>query len=123
MPTPQHVLSLHAAVTSLHWSPHCKELLSTHGTAWHANTPVPSLLANTTSPLANSITVHSYPSYRKVLSVSAHQGAVSHSCLSPDGTKLFTLCPAEEAMKMWKVWEVPAREKRRTSLFEKYSIR
>jgi cell division cycle protein 20 (cofactor of APC complex) len=50
------------------------------------------------------MTVHSYPNYNKVISVTAHTAPVGHSCLSPDGTKLFTLCPTEEAMKMWKVW-------------------
>lgn len=50
------------------------------------------------------MTIHSYPNYNKLMSVTAHTASVGHSCLSPDGTKLFTLCPSEEAMKMWKVW-------------------
>lgn len=125
IPTPQYVLPLNTAVTSLHWSPHCKELLSSHGTSWHPNSP---MIVNgrpipASSPLANSITVHSYPSYRRLVSVTAHMGAVSHSCLSPDGTMLFTMCPAEEAMKMWKVWGLPTRETKRESSFSKFTIR
>ena len=123
LPTPRHVIPLHAAVTSLHWSPHCKELLSTHGTAWFGHTPVPSLVANASSPLANSITVHAFPSGKRLVSVRAHMGAVGHSCLSPEGTMLFTVCPAEEAMKMWKVWEAPVRAKKRPSAFDQFAIR
>ena len=73
--------------------------------------------------LANSITVHSFPSYRRLLSVSAHTGAVGHSCLSPDGTMIFTICPSEEAMKMWKVWSAPERAVRKASSWDRFSIR
>ncbi|KAF7795097.1 hypothetical protein EIP86_006242 [Pleurotus ostreatoroseus] len=125
VPKPQHVLSLNTAVTSLQWSPHCKELLSTHGTSWHpkGGTVVNGRPVPVPSPLMNSITVHTYPSYRRVLSVPAHMGAVTQSCLSPDGTLIFTICPAEEAMKMWKVWELPKREPKSKTLFDQYSIR
>lgn len=54
----------------------------------------------------------------------AHLGAIGHSVINGDGTKLFTICPMEEAMKMWKVWEpekVGKLEKRRT--FDQYVIR
>src|SRR5882762_3807545 len=33
-PAPLHTLELDASTYSLHWSQHCKELLSTHGLSW-----------------------------------------------------------------------------------------
>lgn len=100
-PAPVHTIPLRTSVTSLHWSPHCKELLSTHGESWFEGGPV---LRRSLTNYSNSMTVHSYPNYNRLMSVTAHTNSVGHSCLSPDGTKLFTLCPSEEAMKMWKVW-------------------
>jgi hypothetical protein len=32
----------------------------------------------------------------------AHFGPVTHSCLGPDGQGVFTVCPKEETIKMWK---------------------
>lgn len=124
IPQPQSITPLHTSITSLQWSPHCKELLSTHGTSWH-----PMSSKSTTrpiqakSPLMNSITVHTYPSLRRVVSVTAHAGAVGHSCLSPDGTMVFTVCPVEEAMKMWKIWGIQESKEKKESVFDKFGIR
>ncbi|KAI0691801.1 WD40 repeat-like protein [Cytidiella melzeri] len=126
IPQPRHVLPLHASITSLHWSPHCKEILSTHGHAWDSNVPLdPSNLrpVQLKSPLTHSITVHSYPSYRRTVSVTAHIGPVGHSCLSPDGTMVFTICPVEEAMKMWKVWSLPPKPPKKEDMYDKFTIR
>ncbi|EKM52376.1 uncharacterized protein PHACADRAFT_260701 [Phanerochaete carnosa HHB-10118-sp] len=121
-----HVLPLHTAVTSLHWAAHAKELLSTHGTSWDPHAPRNAAGRPVAVPtqLTNSITVHAFPSGRRLLSVPAHAGAVGHSCLSPDGTMVFTICPAEEAMKMWKVWSAPELPARPSSSFSgKFGIR
>ncbi|KAI0830275.1 WD40-repeat-containing domain protein [Trametes gibbosa] len=140
-----HTIPLNTSVTSLLWSPHCKELLSTHGMSWQpragASESCPNLPsdvgpnsrarrmrdrerpASVKTALTNSLTVHAYPSLRRVVSVPAHTGAVGHSCLSPDGTKVFTICPAEEAMKMWQVWGVAEAGERRESVFDKCTIR
>ncbi|KAI0920626.1 hypothetical protein AcV5_010313 [Taiwanofungus camphoratus] len=131
---PLHTIALNTSVTSLIWSPHCKELLSTHGTSWQprsASTPalnsdaptLPSGMLPVKTPLTNSLAVHAYPSLRRLVSVPAHSGAVGHSCLSPDGTLVFTICPSEEAMKMWKVWGLPVNVERRESIFDKCAIR
>jgi len=103
-PSPTHTIPLRTTITSLHWSPHCKELLSTHGDSWTdiARGRVRHAMTN----YSHSMTIHSYPNYNELMSVTAHTGPIGHSCLSPDGTNLFTLCPMEEAMKMWKVWGV-----------------
>ncbi|KZT03280.1 WD40 repeat-like protein [Laetiporus sulphureus 93-53] len=134
--SPLHTIPLNTSVTSLIWSPHCRELLSTHGTSWtyrSASASAPALPAGATVlptgvvatklPCTNSITVHSYPSMKHVVSVQAHLAAVGHSCLSPDGTMVFTICPAEEAMKMWKVWGKPENAVKKESAFDKCSIR
>ncbi|OJT02682.1 WD repeat-containing protein slp1 [Trametes pubescens] len=140
-----HTITLNTSVTSLLWSPHCKELLSTHGMSWQpragAAESCPNLPADVgpnsrarrlrdrerpvsvKTALTNSLTVHAYPSLRRVVSVPAHTGAVGHSCLSPDGTKVFTICPAEEAMKMWHVWGVAEAGEKRESVFDKCTIR
>ncbi|KAH9894033.1 WD40 repeat-like protein [Cubamyces lactineus] len=140
-----HTIALNTSVTSVLWSPHCKELLSTHGMSWQpragASESCPHLPADVgpnsrarrtrererpqsvKTALTNSLTVHAYPSLRRVVSVPAHTGAVGHSCLSPDGTKVFTICPAEEAMKMWQVWGVAEAGEKKESVFDKCKIR
>ncbi|KAI0085522.1 WD40 repeat-like protein [Irpex rosettiformis] len=126
IPQPRHILPLHASITSLHWSPHCKEILSTHGHAWNPDSltdPTNTRPIQVKSPLTHSITVHSYPSYRRTVSVAAHIGPVGHSCLSPDGTMLFTICPTEEAMKMWKVWSIPPKPAKKENMYDRFTIR
>ncbi|KAI0673132.1 WD40 repeat-like protein [Trametes maxima] len=139
------LITLNTSVTSLLWSPHSKELLSTHGMSWQPRAGAsescpdfphdvgPNSRArrardrerpmSVKTPLTNSLTVHAYPSLRRVVSVPAHTGAVGHSCLGPDGTKVFTICPVEEAMKMWQVWGVAEAGQRRESVFDKCTIR
>lgn len=111
-------LALYASVTSLHWSPHCKELLSTHGTHWD-----PSSAADEAhQPLTAAIAVHAWPSGRCVAAVRAHRAPIGGSCLSPDGTHVFTLAQAECVVKMWEVWG--AREPvKKPTLLEQYVIR
>ena len=80
-------------VTSLIWSPHSKELLSTHG------------FPN------NDIIVWSYPSLERIYSVPAHDSRVLSSALSPDGCTVATGAP-DENLKFWKIWEVKAAGKK-----------
>ncbi|EGO03029.1 hypothetical protein SERLA73DRAFT_70493 [Serpula lacrymans var. lacrymans S7.3] len=124
-PEPLHQISLYTSVSSLHWSPHCKELLSTHGSTWapSSQTSDPSQLRAVPSPLTNSLTVHSYPSCERILSVTAHHGIVAHGCTSPDGCSIFTLSPSEENIKMYKVWSAPGEVERKQSSFDKCTIR
>ncbi|KAF9450532.1 WD40 repeat-like protein [Macrolepiota fuliginosa MF-IS2] len=140
-PEPVQTIPLNTAIYSLQWSPHCKELLSTHGASF---TPIfsrppfnrtnasPGSTPTITStqvkavltPLVNSITVHDYPTGKRLMSLSnAHSSIVSHSCLGPDGENVFTISPAEETIKMWQVWgkrPKPAKEK---SAFDRHLIR
>ncbi|TFY83264.1 hypothetical protein EWM64_g735 [Hericium alpestre] len=124
-PTPLHTIPLDSSIYSLQWSPHCKELLSTHGLSWQGSRGerLPSKVDPIASPLTNSVTVHSYPSLNRLVSVTAHTGTVGQSCLGPDGTMVFTICYREEAMKMWKVWGRREESDKRESTFDRYSIR
>ncbi|KAF5375409.1 hypothetical protein D9615_007945 [Tricholomella constricta] len=133
VPTPLETISLNTSVLSLHWSSHCKELLSTHGSSWKPP-PAPTRgspavssrapLKPVSSPLSNSITVHEYPSGKRLLTLtSAHFGPVTHSCLGPDGEDLFTVCPREETIKKWHVWSKRVDTGRKESAFDKWSIR
>ncbi|TFK71205.1 WD40 repeat-like protein [Pluteus cervinus] len=148
-PEPLSTISLNTSVLSLHWSPHCKELLSTHGSSFtipkrsrHApnastsstsssgtqaltNGPAPNRqpFKQVSTPLTFAIAVHEYPTKKRLLTLKAHLGPITHSCLSPDGEKLFTVCPREETIKMWQVWGRPKKEERREGLFEKCAIR
>ncbi|RDB17754.1 Anaphase-promoting complex subunit cdc20 [Hypsizygus marmoreus] len=133
-PTPLSTISLDTSVLSLHWSPHCKELLSTHGSSFEAiprparssssaQVPPRPQLNPVPSPLMNSIAVHEYPSGKRLLTLTAHFGPVTHSCLGPQGENLFTVCPKEETIKMWHVWSKRTKAAKRESAFDKCTIR
>ncbi|EDR12261.1 uncharacterized protein LACBIDRAFT_311479 [Laccaria bicolor S238N-H82] len=140
-PKPLDTLSLNTNVLSLQWSPHCKELLSTHGSSFtpplsrrrsslgiasreQARPTVVTPSVVVPSPLTNSIAVHEYPSGKRLLSLThAHMSAVTHSCLSPDGESVFTACPKEETIKMWQVWSQSSTSSRKESAFDKFAIR
>ncbi|KAN0136569.1 WD40 repeat-like protein [Lactarius tabidus] len=122
-PAPVETIATHSSVYSLQWSPHARELLSTHGFAWHPRERLPDVPEPAVSPYTNSITVHAYPTSRRLVSVAAHTGTVSQSCLGPDGTMVFTICYREEAMKMWKVWGCREEVGKKESAFDKFSIR
>lgn len=59
-------------VTSLRWSPHYREIVSTSGFP------------------DNSISIWSYPTLVRNVEIPAHETRVLHSCLSPDGQMLAT---------------------------------
>ncbi|KAF9009621.1 WD40-repeat-containing domain protein [Cyathus striatus] len=138
-PEPISIFPLNTSVLSLQWSPHAKELLSTHGMSFLPVTNRPRSLSNLrdssglsfgackpnlTGPLTNAIAVHEYPSGKRLLTLTnAHLNPVTHSCLSPDGENVFTVCPGEETIKMWQVWGRRKVVEKRESAFEKCSIR
>ncbi|RDA92908.1 hypothetical protein CP533_3884 [Ophiocordyceps camponoti-saundersi (nom. inval.)] len=73
-------------VTSLRWSPHYREIVSSSGFP------------------TNSLSIWSYPSLVRTVELNAHESRVLHSCLSPDGQMLATAA-ADESLKFWKVFE------------------
>ena len=116
---PPTKLSFDAAITSLHFSATCKELLSTHGPG-RPHTPATHLTADDADPffdpvlfdsagtrarLSNSIAVHHFASLQHVTTLSV--GADTHiagSLLSPSGQKLLLAVPREGKLKLWDVW-------------------
>ncbi|PGH28164.1 hypothetical protein AJ80_00054 [Polytolypa hystricis UAMH7299] len=73
-------------VTSLRWSNHYRELVSSSGFP------------------DNSLSIWSYPTLVRNVEIPAHETRVLHSCLSPDGQMLATAA-ADESLKFWKVFE------------------
>ncbi|CAE6452971.1 unnamed protein product [Rhizoctonia solani] len=99
-------LSTPGQVTSLVWSQHSKELLSTHGFPH------------------NAVMVHSYPGMGKIAEIKdAHDTRVLFSAASPNGDVVATGA-GDENLKFWKIWEIPKKtavrkreeESRRTSV-------
>ncbi|KAI9759316.1 MAG: ubiquitin-protein transferase activating protein [Chaenotheca gracillima] len=73
-------------VTSLRWSPHYREIVSSSGFP------------------DNSLSIWSYPSLVRNVEIPAHETRVLHSSLSPDGQMLATAA-ADESLKFWKLFE------------------
>ena len=73
-------------VTSLRWSNHYRELVSSGGFP------------------DNSLSIWSYPTLVRNIEIPAHETRVLHSCLSPDGQMLATAA-ADESLKFWKTFE------------------
>ncbi|EER26747.1 WD domain, G-beta repeat containing protein [Coccidioides posadasii C735 delta SOWgp] len=73
-------------VTSLRWSNHYRELVSSSGFP------------------DNSLSIWSYPTLVRNVEIPAHETRVLHSCLSPDGQMLATAA-ADESLKFWKIFE------------------
>ncbi|KAH6900293.1 WD40-repeat-containing domain protein [Thelonectria olida] len=76
-------------VTSLRWSPHHREIVSSSGFP------------------DNSLSIWSYPTLVRNIEIPAHESRVLHSCLSPDGQMLATAA-ADESLKFWKIFEKKA---------------
>lgn len=76
-------------VTSLRWSNHYREIVSSSGFP------------------DNSLSIWSYPTLVRNIEIPAHETRVLHSCLSPDGQMLATAA-ADESLKFWKIFEKKA---------------
>jgi cell division cycle protein 20 (cofactor of APC complex) len=91
-------------VTSLRWSTHYREIVSSSGFP------------------DNSLSIWSYPTLVRNIEIPAHETRVLHSCLSPDGQMLATagkcflyckisslansnILAADESLKFWKLFE------------------
>ncbi|TBU31009.1 WD40 repeat-like protein [Dichomitus squalens] len=115
-------LEFDAQITSLHFSPHINELLSTHGPG--KPTEVPSLIRvdPLQSRMANSIVVHQFPLMRHVTTVSVARKNIAGSVLSPNGHRIVLAVPEEAQLKVWDVWGKFKAPKQK-SLFESCAIR
>ena len=73
-------------VTSLRWSNHYREIVSSSGFP------------------DNSLSIWSYPTLVRNVEIPAHETRVLHSAISPDGQMLATTA-ADESLKFWKIFE------------------
>ncbi|KAF7304620.1 hypothetical protein MKEN_01175900 [Mycena kentingensis (nom. inval.)] len=96
-----HSVTTPSQITSLHFAPHKKELLSTHGYP------------------TNAIAVWSYPSMDKVAEIrDAHDSRVLYSSVSPGGDMVVTGA-GDESLKFWRIWDVASEvKKNKTSRLE-----
>jgi cell division cycle protein 20 (cofactor of APC complex) len=82
-----HSLRTPSQITTIHFSPTRKELLTTHGYP------------------TNSLMIHAYPSMERVAEIrDAHESRVLFSCLSPSGDVVCTGA-GDENLKFWRVWD------------------
>ncbi|KIJ35287.1 hypothetical protein M422DRAFT_782576 [Sphaerobolus stellatus SS14] len=121
-------------ITSLQFSPHTKELLSTHG-RYIPHSPSKSRQSRSTRrnsrsrdlliepiPTKHALVVHSYPSLKRVYMVpDAHGDAIVESVLSPDGTSIMTI-GEDETLRIWAIWGKREEERQRSSL-ESFTLR
>ena len=85
-----------AQVANLIWSPHKKEILSTHGYP------------------TNAIMVHAYPSMSLVADIrDAHDGRVLYATCSPAGEMVCTASSGDEDLRFWRIWDVPKEGKKK----------
>ncbi|KAI0673175.1 WD40 repeat-like protein [Trametes maxima] len=131
-------VELDAQVTSLHFSPHIRELLSTHGPGKVApppTTPVtpitpiddpfasaPLFVDPFTSRISNSAVVHQFPTMRHVTTVPIAKKNIAGSVLSPNGHRIVFAVPEESQLKVWEVWG-KFKAPRPPSLYETCAIR
>jgi cell division cycle protein 20 (cofactor of APC complex) len=73
-------------VCSVIWSPHQRELISSHGFA------------------QNQLTVWKYPTMTKLAELKGHTARVLHTAISPDGETVAS-ASADETLRFWKVFE------------------
>ena len=87
----------HSQVCALQWSPHDKELVSSHGYSH------------------NQLILWKYPSMVKVAELTGHTSRVLHMAQSPDGT---TICSAaaDETLRFWKILSGGDKEKKEKAM-------
>ncbi|TCD67731.1 hypothetical protein EIP91_011973 [Steccherinum ochraceum] len=128
-------LDFDAQITSLHFSPHCKELLSTHGSGKSTITPAREVydetlddtvaVPETTIPskIANSVLVHAYPSLRHITTQKVSEKHLAGSLLSPSGQRLIMAVPEESKLRIFDAWGKPNLKRQASRLSEGSIIR
>ncbi|THG96251.1 hypothetical protein EW026_g5555 [Hermanssonia centrifuga] len=95
-----HSLVTPSQITSLQWSPHKKEFLTTHGYP------------------TNAVMIHAYPSLERVAEIrDAHDSRVLWSAIGPGGDVVVTGA-GDENLKFWRVWDVPKERKSKAKEFK-----
>ncbi|KAG8690212.1 ubiquitin-protein transferase activating protein [Ceratobasidium sp. 395] len=131
----KETLALGSQITSIAFSPVCREFVTTHGFRSASSSSLGITPSNSTpaapprfqtydpyppsdidlpgpalQDTANSIVTHAYPSLARVAHVpNLHGMRISHASLSPDGSRLMT-GGTFEALIMWSVWGAVGKE-------------
>ncbi|KAI0073024.1 WD40 repeat-like protein [Panus rudis PR-1116 ss-1] len=112
-------IPLDASITSLQFSEHSKEILSTHGvgkytpgTVQHIyNAEQDRLIPTDPEPvpsdIQHSVVVHYYPTLYKILTRKAAKTQIASSAVSPNGQRIVLGIPEEGKLKIWDVWSKP----------------
>lgn len=110
-------LDLGATITSLHFSPHVKEFVTTHG-ASVVDPPSSEAPSRPRFSMANSVTVHAFPSLRHVNTVSIMDKPYRDCVLNAQGTKLILEIPDENKLGICDVWSKRKELKRHSSFLD-----
>ncbi|KAL0574033.1 hypothetical protein V5O48_007917 [Marasmius crinis-equi] len=115
-----HTIHTGSRVCGLHFSPHCKEMISVHGNQaatlpWEGNP----LIQRFPTKTANSIVAHTFPNGRHAKTLTVSERPVMGSVLVNNGMKVAVAVPDEGKLKVCDVWAKPPPLKRQPSLVEK----
>lgn len=111
-------LELGSPVTSLHFSPQCKEIMSTHGSKpTNPEDPVPPQTWPRVG-VANAIVIHSYPSLRHVTTFTLAEKPIGNSVLNANGTKAILAVPDDGKISVCDVWSKRKELKRQPSFYQ-----
>lgn len=106
-------------ITGVHFSPQCKEILTTH--AARIGGPVPIDPQNPKPSTENALVVHQFPLLQRVVTFRfPMERAIGDSVLDSSGTKIIYATPSDGMVNVSDVWskrkEVKKELKRTTSL-------
>lgn len=110
-------LDLGASITSINFSPHIKEFVTTHG----GTTTDPPELDGPSRPkfsMANSVAVHSFPSLRHVNTIPILEKPNRDCVLNAQGTKIILEIPEENKLGICDVWSKRKELKRQSSFLD-----
>ncbi|PFH48846.1 hypothetical protein AMATHDRAFT_64526 [Amanita thiersii Skay4041] len=115
-------IEMDSPVTGLHFSPHCKELLSTHGTST-SSADVSASQVWPRNSVSNSIAVHTYPSLRHITTLNVAQKPIGVSVLNAHGTKIVLSLPDDTKLSVCDAWSKRKEIKKQPSFMESSTIR
>ncbi|KAI0791023.1 WD40 repeat-like protein [Abortiporus biennis] len=114
-----HTLPVDCTITSLNFSPHCKEILATHG---HGRVIMPPAhheldesppLEPVHSKIENCAVVWNYPTLMEVSKVRLGDKAPTGGLISPNGQRAVLAIPEEGHLRVYDVWSKPKESLRR----------
>ena len=111
-----------ATITGLHFSPQCKEILTTHGANISESISNDSFTCVRTT-VANSLAVYSYPSFRHVTTLPNANNPIGDSVLNAHGTKIIFAMPDDGKLNVCDAWTKRKEIKKQPSFMGNATIR